>query len=202
MKHYANSAWTPVTVTAEIVGINHDELADGSGKAGLTLRIPDFPTEAVTWQGGSSSNYKYMWDECQGRKTYLIPFTTNTSYGVPSDLKAAMKTVKKTFYDHVDNTYNTVDDTVFLPSASELGFSTIYPKEGDCYELFKPNKSTAINWSELIVNNAIAGTSVKTWTRTKQDRSSGKVYTISTEGNLTTTTQTAGSVYGTAYICI
>lgn len=186
------------TVTAEIVGINHDNIVNG-GKAGLTLRLKNFPPSVTSWSaGGTTDRNKKQWDSSDIRGT-LQSTATSTKYGLPSDLQAVMKTVVKKYYDLNDSAYKSVNDNIFLPSASELGFP-VYEDEGECYEAFTEKSSISDTNSDVACTSPEGGTHANNyWTRTKQ--ASGYAYMIS--GNaLTNYSQGSAAAYSHAYICI
>lgn len=121
-----------------IVGFDHDDLADGSGKAGITLFFY-YPLQMAL--NNTTSQYFIVY-----------PALSNVSSGVqqiknvfPSELSSAVKKVTKkynrgTSVTSVDN-YN-ID--VFLPSASELKGTD--DGTGTQYEGFK-NNSYLSNWN-------------------------------------------------------
>lgn len=186
------------TVTAEIVGINHDDIT-GGGKAGLTLRLKNFPPSVTAWSaGGTTERNNKQWDSCDMRNT-LSSTATSTKYGLPSDLQAVMKTVVKKYYDLNDSAYKTVNDNIFLPSASELGFP-VYEDEGECYEAFTEKSTISDTNSDVACTSPEGGTYANNyWTRTK--KASGYAYMIS--GNaLIEHAQGSSVAYSHAYICI
>ena len=115
---------------------------------------------------------------------------------------AVLKPVTKTYYDPATSTFKTCTDTLFLPSASELGCSSINPEEGECYAFFSDGKSTDVAYNELIMNSKIDGKAVNYWTRTKTS-GDGTVYAVSDTGVVKINSQSSASSHRrNAYVCI
>lgn len=139
------------TLEYRIIGINHDDLADGSGKAGLTFltisRIPNLrsymnatDTNAGGWKRSelrAKMNEGEIWD--------LMPF----------DFRSKVKAVRKLTNNvgggdaNKDAAVTATSDKLFLLSASEIcstdetatsDYSWI-SKEGSQYEVFKPKEA-------------------------------------------------------------
>lgn len=128
------------TMTYRIIGINHDDLADGSGKAGLTFEATNgalgqrWMNSDILQTGGwrdadlrSDLNSYYMWKE------------------LPNELKDCMETVAKLTYNPDDLTSYDPDggvygspsatyDKVFLLSSTELWGDT--GSDGTQYEFY------------------------------------------------------------------
>lgn len=114
------------TLTLEIVGFNHDDLADGSGKAGITFGLKNLMAStrqmnsSNTNAGGFTSSAMYSW--LQG--TLLN--------SLPSDLQAVLKSVnKKTSAGSQSSTINTNAMKIFLFSEVEIFGSVTYSKSGE-----------------------------------------------------------------------
>lgn len=125
-------------VDFEIVGFNHDNLADGSGKAGITVIskqiLPGNKSCGVTegyWKVKS-------WDVSDIRTALNNVFYN----GLPSDLKPYVKTVTK-LSANKDKAINASEDKIWIPSGTELGALAIASKvtactdgQGECYPHF------------------------------------------------------------------
>lgn len=117
--------------TVEIIGINHDTLSDGSGKAPLSICVKDgdlesytyiFTKNVTTWENG-------------GLRTKVREYFDL----LPSDLKPLIKTVKKnTQCRTVMSDYSSVtsDETLFALSYGELVEKTSYVTDGPKYVYF------------------------------------------------------------------
>ena len=149
--------------------------------------------------GGTTSRNQTSWANCGARTE--IGYAISSSL-LPSDMIAVLKPVIKTYYDPVTSTFKTCEDTLFLPSASELGCSSINPEEGECYAFFSDGKSINTAYDELIMNSKIAGKAVNYWTRTKTS-GDGKVYAVSDTGVVRSDSQSSSSSHRrNAYVCI
>lgn len=107
-----------------IIGINHDELADGSGKAGLTY-----------WgESRSFGNYGYYYirnNDGQGWEKAEIRQRLNSGdlwKLLPSDLRKGIKTVSKETVE--DNARITTKDKFFLISQTEIYGNSSDPDSG------------------------------------------------------------------------
>ena len=107
-----------VTADVEIIGHNHDDLSDGSGKASLTFFVVDLPQiqhrmnpDNVGNQGG--------WEA-----TEMRTFTNGELLeAFPEKLRAIIKTVNKISDGGVNNlTLVITEDRVWLASYDEVGF--------------------------------------------------------------------------------
>lgn len=177
------------TIVAQIVGFDHDDLADGSGKAGITLLLRGYdPNVGRLWHVTSYGHYYKSWGVCDLRDN-LHNQETCTNYE-NKELRALLKTVSKKYYDEDASVYTTSDDIYFLPSLSELNYSQAgRTEEGEAYPGFinsrvitKPNSSTAIPY----------------WTRTHAG--SKKVYAVTADGTVTTHSQGASNNPYYAYV--
>ena len=113
------------TLTVEIVGFNHDDLASG-GKAGITFGLKNLMANtrqmnsSNTNAGGFTGSDMYDW--LQG--TLLN--------SLPSDLRAVLKSVnKKTSAGSQSSTINTNAMKIFLFSEIEIFGSVTYSKSGE-----------------------------------------------------------------------
>lgn len=138
------------TMTYRIIGINHDDLADGSGKAGLTFlttstgimsRVNATDTNAGGWEASelrAKMNSGEIWNL------------------MPSDFQSKVKAVKK-LTNNVDGAdanaaVTATSDKLFLLSYSEIvstsHWASSYPwtsSEGTQYEAFKGKDSPKEN---------------------------------------------------------
>ena len=133
------------TLTYRIIGINHDDLADGSGKAGLTF---------LTTSTGISSHMNVTatnaggWEKSELRQKMNSGEIWNL---MPSDFQSKVKAVRKLTNNvgggsaNKDATVTATSDRLFLLSYSEIvetpwNVWSEYPwigKEGIQYEAFK-----------------------------------------------------------------
>lgn len=116
-----------------ILDFNHDELADGSGKAGITIGLKN--CLKTTHAMNSSDKNSGGWESCAMR-TWL----QSTVLGwLPSDLQTVIKKVnKKATIGSQSTTINTSVDNLFLLADIEIFGSTTYgnSNEGTQYSYF------------------------------------------------------------------
>ena len=144
------------TLTLVIYGFNHDDKADGTGKAGITFGTKNLMgyrrkmNNSNTNSGGftGSAMYTYL------QNTLFSQFTT--------DLQSAIKPVlKKTSAGGRDTTINTNEMKIFLFSEIEVFGSTTYSAagEGTQYDYF----ATAANRIKYMSNGS--GSAYLWWER-------------------------------------
>lgn len=149
------------TLEYRIVGINHDDLADGSGKAGLTFEATN---SALGYQKMNATNTNAGgWEksELRGRLNSGDLWSL-----LPAELQSKVKAVKKL----TDNqgggkagTPTATTDKVFLLSATEVWGDM--QSDGTQYEYYKSKGVTTSNYSG-------ASSSLNHWTRSVYPSSS------------------------------
>lgn len=120
-------------ITLVVLGFNHDDLSDGSGKAGITFGMKDL--FATTYRMNPDGVYN-EWENCEMRITTLNNFYNN----LPQDLKSVIKNVnKKSINGNLDSTISNISDKLWLLSYVEATgtLSYIYSEEGTQYEYYK-----------------------------------------------------------------
>lgn len=144
------------TLEYRIIGINHDDLADGSGKAGLTFLTTS--TGIMSRMNATDTNVG-GWEKCELRQKMNSGEIWNL---MPSDLQSKVKSVRK-LTNNVGGTDLDVDVTATIDKLFLLSYSETAPNspwipgyswtdsEGIQYEAFK-GKVTHSNTS----NSAIA----------------------------------------------
>ena len=127
-------------LTMQIVGFNHDDLADGSGKAGITfgmknLYYNDYPMNSTNTNVGG-------WDECLMRTSTMQEIFNN----LPDDLQSVIKLVnKKTTVGNASTSIVTSQDKLWLYSVVELDGTTEngYKDEGTQYEYWQSHNTSS-----------------------------------------------------------
>ena len=122
-----------VGYAVEIVGFNHDNLANGKGKAGITFGM--VTCLKTTYNMNSSATNVGGWASC-ARRSALQSTTFNQ---LPSDLQAVIKPVTKlTTTGNKGTTVEGVTDTLFMFSVWELmgTKSQSAAQEGEQYARF------------------------------------------------------------------
>lgn len=187
---------TTQTGTLEIIGFNHDNLADGSGKAGITLEF----TGVMTGYGKSVFNSNSNDTSATFAKGALKPLYESTFVAfLPADLQSVLKTVTK---KHVNGYFTGTSDyncKLFPLSVHEMGgnFTTNFSsvKEGEVYQKYAENTEKAVDTAYTILRKG----GYDYWTRT---RASGiNAYRVSS-ANKFVSTQRQNSYYCTFACCI
>lgn len=127
----------------DIIGKNHDDLADGTGKAPLTFQLHD--CYATTYQMNSSNTNSGGWNSCAMRSTHLPAILAL----MPAEIQAGIRDVqKKTSAGNQSSNIQTTSDELFLPSEVEV-FGSItysYAGEGTQYAYYRAGNSKVKNW--------------------------------------------------------
>ena len=142
------------TLEYRIVGINHDDLADGSGKAGLTFEATNTALAAQRMNATNTNAGGWEASELRGRLN-----TGDLWSLLPSELQSKVKSVKKM----TDNqgggkagTPTATTDKVFLLSTTEV-YGDLQ-SDGVQYEYYKSKGVTKSSYSG-------ASSSCNHWTR-------------------------------------
>ena len=136
----------------DIIGIQHDDYSDGSGKAPFTFQFHNcYNTTYQMTEGYSSSNVG-GWEYSAMRTSYLPAILLL----MPSEVQAAIKEVNKlTSLGNQNSTIYTSTDKLFLPSIIEVigsdgsaksGEGTIYAYYSAGNSMVKNVNSSANNW--------------------------------------------------------
>ena len=159
------------TVVYEIIGFDHDDLADGSGKAGITIManyVPSFTLHNFD-SATTTTNPKY-WGNSELR-TFCNGDLFNA---LETDLQNVIKPVtKKSDYGTYSTGLNITTDKVFVLAYEELRASGIASNhssmvtagQGSLYAMWK-------NFWALKTRYNADGTAVYYWTRTHSIRHS------------------------------
>ena len=164
-------------VKAKLIGLNHDDLSDGSGKAGFTFQLTDGLSAfwRASFQMNSSDTNSGGWASSLMRSTNLPKLKA----ALPADLQGVIKKVtKKTSTANSGTAVSDTEDDLFLLSLVEsIGTTkTAYTdnpvasgnylyNEGTQYEYYKQfdgNKTEAFN--HHIINQA-SGSAQYWWLR-------------------------------------
>lgn len=161
------------TLTVEIVGFNHDDLASG-GKAGITFGLKNLMANtrqmnsSNTNAGGFTGSDMYDW------------LQSTLLNSLPSDLRAVLKSVnKKTSAGSQSSTINTNAMKIFLFSEIEIFGSVTYSKsgEGSQYSRF----ATASSRIKYLSNGS--GSAYGWWERSPNGGSSYSFCVVGSDGN-------------------
>ena len=126
----------------DIIGKNHDNYSDGSGKAPLTFQMHD--CYADTKQMNSSNTNSGGWTSCAMRSTHLPTILSQ----MPTEVQNGIRKVNKlTSAGNQSATISTTADKLFLLSEIEIFGSVSYSKsgEGTQYDYYKAGNSKVKN---------------------------------------------------------
>ena len=126
----------------DIIGKNHDDYADGSGKAPLTFQMHDCYGE--TKNMNSSNTNSGGWTSCAMRSTHLPAILALMPTAVQNGIREVSK---KTSVGGASSTIETVSDKLFLLSEVEIFGSTSFSAagEGTQYDYYKAGNSKVKN---------------------------------------------------------
>ena len=122
----------------DIIGKEHDDYADGSGKAPLTFQLHDCYGEQKNMN--SSSTNAGGWTNCAMRQTHLPAILAL----MPTEVQNGIRAVNKlTSAGSQSATINTTADKLFLLSEIEIFGSVSFSKsgEGRQYDYYKAGNS-------------------------------------------------------------
>lgn len=133
----------PMTIGGEdylidIIGKNHDDYSDGSGKAPLTFQMHDCYGEQKNMN--SSNTNSGGWTSCAMRSTHLPAILAL----MPTEVQNGIREVNKLTTARSESaTINTTADKLFLLSEIEIFGSVSYSKsgEGTQYDYYKAGNS-------------------------------------------------------------
>ena len=130
-------------ILMQIVAMDTDELADTTGTAKITWLALNLP---FTAQMNPVNSNVGGWEACPLRAGLMQSIYDN----MDSTVKAAVKTVKKTFYDHTTSSTKTANDKVWLPSAREMFGGSSYESSGCTYTAFFTSDAKRIKKTGLL----------------------------------------------------
>lgn len=122
----------------DIIGKNHDDYSDGSGKAPLTFQLHDCHTKIYKMNSSGTNNGG--WTSCDMRSTHLPAILAL----MPTEVQNGIREVNKlTSAGNQSTTINTTADKLFLLSEIEIFGSVRYSKsgEGTQYDYYKAGNS-------------------------------------------------------------
>lgn len=170
-------------VTLQIWGFNHDNLADGSGKAGITLGMKNLL--ATTYAMNSSNTNSGGWEASKMRKT-TMPAILAT---LPEDLQAVIKEVNKLSSEGGSSAdaLDTTADKLFLFSVKEVTGTNTYSLDGEGtqYDLWKTllnNGAFPLRRIKRLSNGD--GNATYWWTRSARSGNSNNFCYFGTSGSV------------------
>ena len=137
--------------TVCIAGINHDDLADGSGKAGLTLYAWDYGGIKSSWAGYYDNGIP--WCGTDTKSTAIKDALDDWYSYFPAEVQSLVKSVNKTHYDTQTSQYATVTAKLFPPAVVEaMPNATVRTGEGSLYPYLETNGPSNA-WTRTRYNN-------------------------------------------------
>lgn len=120
-------------ITLALLGFNHDDLSDGSGKAAITFGMKNLL--GSRFQMHQTESNENGWNNSYMRNTHMQTFYNQ----MPADLKPLIKTVTKTSVTkNYVSTFTRTQDKLFLFSRVEIDgpidSNYLYVEEGSQYE--------------------------------------------------------------------
>ena len=172
------------TLEYKIIGINHDDLADGSGKAGLTFLTT---STTINSRMNTENSNAGGWERSELRQKMNSGEIWNL---MPSDFQSKIKSVKKLTNnvgggdENKNAAVTATSDRLFLLSYSEIVptsyWASSYPwtsSEGTQYEAFKGKVTNNYSGNEFLkIGNFW-------WERSVDPRSSGNFLIVVTNGD-------------------
>ena len=171
-------------ITLAIAGFNHDDLADGSGKAGMTIVTMNVSPLTKNWHWSDGSYCLY--DKCDLSQKYLPEWFNSNSY-IPKELRTHIKSVNKE-YDTSSEMGNAslgvLSCNLFVLSLTELGGKPYNTSNtsvlGKRYALFPELSATN---TAPTANKAGTSTKVNYWIRNLNRVGEEQPVYISTDGS-------------------
>lgn len=171
----------------DIIGKNHDDYADGSGKAPLTLQLHDCYGTAPGYVMSNVNSNVGGWKECTMRTTYLPAMLAL----MPSEVQSGIREVSKTTTVGDSNSQlETVSDKLFLLSEMEIFGVRDYSakEEGTQYAYYAAGGSKV---------KKLEGTANNWWERSPQSMRSTRFCMVDSTG--AAKSYTAGDNFGVAF---
>ena len=146
-------------LTMQIIGFNHDDLSDGSGKAGITFGMKNLYYS--TYPMNDSNTNAGGWEECKMRTSTIQEILNN----LPDELQSVIKLVNKKATAGRQSTDIVISqDKLWLYSGVELDGTTSsgYKDEGTQYEYWTSHNT---NSDRIKKSNNGTGSAGNYWLR-------------------------------------
>lgn len=169
----------------DIIGINHDDYADGSGKAPFTFQMHDCYGETKNMNSYDTNNGG--WTSCAMRQTHLPAILSQ----MPTEVQNGIREVNKlTSAGNQSATINTTADKLFLLSEIEI-FGAVTQSvtgEGTQYDYYNVGNSRVKNYN---------GRASTWWERSPSSSDSTRFCNVASSGNAAYST--ASNARGVAF---
>ena len=149
-------------ITLVVLGFNHDDLSDGSGKAGITIGMKNLL--ATKYVMNATSTNAGGWDESEMRTSTMATLLSQ----LPSDLQSVIKQVNKKATAGSDSTTITTSaDKLWLLSEVEIDGTTTagYADEGEQYEYWQTVKDGTVDADRIKYLSNGSGSANNWWLR-------------------------------------
>lgn len=172
---------TGETITVAIMGFDHDDLSDGSGKAPITLGMTELLTTKYTMN--STATNVGGWNESKMRISTMATLLTQLT----SDLQSVIKQVNKKATEGSQSTAITMSaDKLWLFAEVEIDGTTSvgYADEGEQYEYWKTVKDGTVADDRKKYSSNGSGIEANWWLRSPSLISSSSFRCIYSTGDL------------------
>ena len=156
---------TGETITVAIMGFDHDDLSDGSGKAPITLGMTELLT--TTYPMNSKNTNSGGWNDSLMRTSTMVTLLSQ----LPPDLRNVIKQVNKKATPGLQNSsIKTSSDYLWLFSEIEVDGTrdTGYKNEGEQYDYWQTVKDGAITADRIKYLSNGDGSANDWWLRSPQ----------------------------------
>lgn len=153
---------TDEQITLVILGFNHDDLSDGSGKAGITIGMKNLL--ATQYSINATATNAGGWDESEMRTSTMATLLSQ----LPSDLQSVVKQVnKKATAGSQSTSITTSADKLWLLAEVEVDGTTSagYADEGERYEYWKTVKDGTVAADRIKYSSNGSGSAGLWWLR-------------------------------------
>lgn len=173
---------TGEVITVVILGFDHDDLADGSGKAPISIGMKNLL--ATTYRMNATDTNVGGWNESEMRTS-----TMNTLFNLlPSSWKNIIKTVnKKAAAGNQSTSIITSADKLWLFATSEIDSRKVNETdidEGEQYEYWKTIKDGNVNSNRIKYLSNGSGSANGWWSRTSNISNSVYMGNFMSDGNM------------------
>lgn len=179
-------------ITLVILGFNHDDLSDGSGKAGITIGMKNLLKKNYRMNAGGTNTGG--WEGSEMRTSTMATLFSQ----LPPDLQSVIKQVnKKATQGNKSSMMITSSDKLFLFSEVEIDGTTSapYKNEGTQYEYWKTVKDGTVAADRILSNSS--GTRYLYWLRSPYIDGSYYFQSIDAAGNISHSR--VGYTYGVCF---
>lgn len=168
-------------ITVVILGFNHDDLSDGSGKAGITIGMKNLIS--TTYPMNSTDTNEGGWDESELRTSTISTLFSQ----LPSELQSVIKQVnKKATAGGASKSITTSADKLWLLARVEVDGTTNEgdSDEGKQYEYWKTVKDGTVTTDRVKYLSNGSGDSYAWWFRSPFVNLSNSFYIVNRQGFL------------------